>query len=409
MEKISKLKHLAASFDNWVYEGDLKGTKVYSRTTEDNKLILRADGIILDGWTAEQICSVVQNFGARKMWDLHVIDGKIVERFSQKDYLIYLQLRFPQFASPIDLSAISSIETDPATGAIYTVIASVVDPLLPEDTTGQYNRCNLDMQGWVFVPKFDDSGATISVATSFISYIDYGFSLPAAAIRSLKSEASLCVNQIQDYLLHHGCPPYVRRIAGKIIKEDFNCTAKTYEITYIVKHEPSGSRRKQQAGAISSWCTDIRIPPAHRRAGLELQISPTDGIRVEMTTDHSSLRIYSVEPYMDGKVVIVSMAEPAIAGTKNPKFTLNGEILVPRLMVVSHQAKETSSTPDILQPQPPHDPVPTQHEVDRSTSTESPGTKTEVLSVSDEDSGLRNRKNSADSTPSVTTQSAGDL
>jgi hypothetical protein len=67
MEKMSKLKHLAASLDNWNYEGDLKGTKVYSRTTEDNKLILRADGTILDGWTAEQICSVVQNFGARKM------------------------------------------------------------------------------------------------------------------------------------------------------------------------------------------------------------------------------------------------------------------------------------------------------------------------------------------------------
>lgn len=334
---------------------------------------------------------------------MHVIDGKIVERFSQKDYLIYLQLRFPQFATPIDVSAISSIETDPATGAIHTAIASVVDPLLPEDTTGQYSRSNLDMQGWVFVPQFDENGTTISVATSFISYIDYGFSLPSAAIRSLKSEASLCVTQIQDYLVQHGCPPYVRRIAGKIIKEDFNCTAKTYEITYIVKHEPSGSRRKQQAGAISSWCTDIRIPPAHRQTGLELQISPTDGIRVEMTTDHSSLRIYSVEAYMDGKVVIVSMSEPASAGSKNPaKFTLNGEVLVPRLMVVSQQAKDASPTPDILQPHPPLDPVPTQRDaVDRTSVTESPGTKTEVLTLHDEATDIRNRKNSADSTHSA--------
>jgi hypothetical protein len=54
--------------------------------------------------------------------DMHVIDGKIVERFSQKDYLVYLQLRFPQFTTPIDLSAISSIETDPTTGSILSFL-----------------------------------------------------------------------------------------------------------------------------------------------------------------------------------------------------------------------------------------------------------------------------------------------
>ncbi|KAG2188026.1 hypothetical protein INT44_000777 [Umbelopsis vinacea] len=408
MEKMSKLKHLSASLDNWSFEGDLKGTKVYSRTLEDNKLVLRADSIILDGWTAEQVCSVVQNFGARKMWDLHVIDGRIVERFSQKDYLVYLQLRFPQFATPIDVCAISTIETDPASGAIHTLITSVADPLLPEDTTGKYSRCNLDLQGWVFVPQFDENGITMSVNASFISYVDYGFSLPSAAIRSLKSESSLYVAQVQDYLVQHGCPPYVRRVAGKIIKEDFNCTAKSYEITYIVKHDASGSRRKQQPGAISSWCTDIRIPPASRKAGLQVQVSPSDGIRVEMTTDHASLRIYSIEPYMDGKVVILTM-EDHINGGTNAKFTLNGEALVPRLMVVSQQTKDTSSTPDILQPQPPVDPVPSSREVDKTPVPESPGTKTEVLNVHDEISGLRNRKNSADSTHSSAAPSQSDM
>jgi hypothetical protein len=239
----------------------------------------------------------------------------------------------------------------------------------------------------------------MSVNASFISYVDYGFSLPSAAIRSLKSESSLYVAQVQEYLTQHGCPPYVRRVAGKIIKEDFNCTAKSYEITYIVKHEASGSRRKQQPGAISSWCTDIRIPPASRKTGLQVQISPSDGIKVEMTTDHASLRIYSVEPYMDGKVVILTLEEPVNgASNASTKFTLNGEPLVPRLMVVPQQVKETPSTPDILQPQPPIDPVPTNREVDKTPVTESPGTKTEVLNVEDDTSGLRNRKNSADST-----------
>ena len=77
MEKMNKLKHLSASLDNWGFEGDLKGTKVYSRTLEDNKLVLRADSIILDGWTAEQVCSVVQNFGARKMCKcMHASDAQ---------------------------------------------------------------------------------------------------------------------------------------------------------------------------------------------------------------------------------------------------------------------------------------------------------------------------------------------
>jgi hypothetical protein len=207
---------------------------------------------------------------------------------------------------------------------------------------------------------------------------------------------------VQDYLVQHGCPPYVRRVAGKIIKEDFNCTAKSYEITYIVKHDASGSRRKQQPGAISSWCTDIRIPPASRKSGLQVQVSPSDGIRVEMTTDHASLRIYSVEPYMDGKVVILTMEDHVSGGANaSGKFTLNGEPLVPRLMVVSQQTKDTSSTPDILQPQPPVDPVPSSREVDKIPVPESPGTKTEILNVQDEASVLRNRKNSADSAHST--------
>ncbi|CAM0141276.1 unnamed protein product [Umbelopsis sp. WA50703] len=380
MEKMAKLKHLSSSLENWKYEGDLKGTKVYSQTTDDNKVILRADGIILDGWTAEQICSVVNNFGSRKHWDMHVIDGKIVERFSQKDYLVYLQLRFPQFTTPIDLSAISSIETDPTTGSIHTVTASVTNPLIPEDTTGHYTRCNLDMQGWVFVPQFDENGSTISVTTSFISYVDYGFSIPPATSRSLKSEASLYVSQVQDYLAQHGCPPYVRRIAGKIIKEEYSSTAKAYEITYIVKHEPSGGSRKQPPGAISSWCTDIRIPPAGRRSGLEIQVSPTDGIRVEMTTDYSSLRLYSIDPFMDGKIVIVSMNDPVTSSKAGPKFTLNGEVLIPRLMVVSQTSKDAAaSTPDILQPLPPVDPLPTPRDP-VTVAAETSGSKTEVVS-----------------------------
>ncbi|KAG2177869.1 hypothetical protein INT43_003116 [Umbelopsis isabellina] len=382
MEKMSKLKHFASSLENWTYEGDLKGTKVYSQMTDDNKLVLRADGVILDGWTAEQICSVVNNFGSRKHWDMHVIDGKVVERFSQKDYLVYLQLRFPQFTTPIDLSAISSIETDPTTGSIHTVTASVSNPLIPEDTTGHYTRCNLEMQGWVFVPQFDQNGNTKSVTTSFISYVDYGFSVPPSTSRSLKSEASLYVSQVQDYLVQHGCPPYVRRIAGKIIKEEYSITAQAYEITYIVKHEPSGGNRKQQPGAISSWCTDIRIPPSNRQSGLEIQVSPTEGVRVEMTTDYSSLRLYSIDPFMDGKIVIVSMTEPAITASKmGPKFTLNGEVLIPRLMVVSQVSKEAaSSTPDILQPLPPVDPLPTPRDT-VTMANGTPSTKTEVAST----------------------------
>lgn len=313
---------------------------------------------------------------------MHVIDGKVVERFSQKDYLVYMQLRFPQFTTPIDLSAISSIETDPSTGSIHTVTASVTNPLIPEDTTGHYTRCNLELQGWVFVPQFDDNGSTKSVTTSFISYVDYGFTVPPSTSRSLKSEASLYVSQVQDYLVQHGCPPYVRRIAGKIIKEEYSITAKAYEITYIVKHEPSGGNRKQQPGAISSWCTDIRIPPSNRRSGLEIQVSPTEGVRVEMTTDYSSLRLYSIDPFMDGKIVIVSMTDSAITASKmGPRFTLNGEVLIPRLMVVSQTSKDAaSSTPDILQPLPPVDPLPTPRDT-VTVANGTPGTKTEVVST----------------------------
>lgn len=94
MEKMAKLKHFASSLENWTFEGDLKGTKVYSQMTDDNKLVLRADGVILDGWTAEQICSVVNNFGSRK----HCKCGILVHLKRQEAHHIDTETLFRGYA-----------------------------------------------------------------------------------------------------------------------------------------------------------------------------------------------------------------------------------------------------------------------------------------------------------------------
>lgn len=249
--------------------------------------------------------------------DKNFESGRIVERFSQKDYLVCWSLRSPHSLNRCDISAITSIETDPVRGVIYTASTSVVDAAIPPPNESEL--CvpgQLGLYGWVFSPNVDSKGRIQSVNVTMIWSMDDAFQVLA------DKTAAVCISSLRQYVLEHGCPPYIRRVAGKVVNENFETKTRTYQMTFIAKHEPSSSyRARKSASGRDSWYTDIRIHQSVYPSGLDVKVSPTQGTRVEMTTDHRSVRIYTTSTDMEGKHVVVHLTAAAAAAVEAATLT----------------------------------------------------------------------------------------
>ncbi|KAI8141168.1 hypothetical protein BJV82DRAFT_178848 [Fennellomyces sp. T-0311] len=312
---IDTLKRLTSSdLDEWKELGERNSTKLYSKSVQGSTLpILRGDVTIHSPWTAEQVCSVIQCFGARKIWDEYFETGHVAERFSQKEYLVYTQMRsiFPIHSR--DFALLTTIDSDPGTGTIHVASTSVSDSLIP--TIKPHVRGRIIVYGWALRPL--KSG----VRVTFVSHMDLEGTtpLPPAIIRQLTMEVPACVDRVQWYLRQHGCPPYIRRVAGKIMHEQFDSKDKSYRITFTAKHKPSHHRSQ------TNWCTDIRTHTSMYSCGFSVQTTPADHTRVELRADDMGIRVYTLDDAVEGRLVEVAVV-PNLPGSP-PKYTWNGHSL----------------------------------------------------------------------------------
>ncbi|KAI9481377.1 MAG: hypothetical protein EXX96DRAFT_566476 [Benjaminiella poitrasii] len=340
IESLQLLKKLAYSYENWSLTKELEdGTKHYifnapllsddeepdyqlsmtssplqslsaSDADEKRKVpFIRADGVINGGWTAEQICSITHCFGARKIWDSSFEGGQTVERFSQKEYLDQWFLGSIVPIASMDLSVITSIETDPITGTVYTASTSVTDHEVPPDESGHRIRAYTDLYGWVFRPKIDKNGRTLSVNVSFICNMDFKYQIPSQALQTWADISVQSITHLHRYLAQYGCPPYIRRVAGKVVQEKFDALGYHYEVNYIAKHQPSNAyRARKQATAV--WCTDIRFHQKMFPDGFDIRLSPANVVRIQVSQqlrDQKSLKIFTTDKSIDGKQITLSI------------------------------------------------------------------------------------------------------
>ncbi|KAF7730802.1 hypothetical protein EC973_001320 [Apophysomyces ossiformis] len=319
------LKRLATSdLADWKEIGEKNDVKLYSKSVQGSPLpILRGEGIIGNGWSPEQVCSVIQCFGSRQIWDEYFEAGSVVERFSQKEYLVYTQMRSIFPIQSRDFSLLTIIESDSVSGMIHVATTSVADSQIPE--TKPHIRGRLPVSGWVLRPIKNEDDKTIKIKTTFISHMDLAGTtpLPPAIVRLLSTEVPACVDRVQSYLREHGCPPYIRRVAGKITSERFDSEAKSYHISYTVKHTPSQQRNQLL------WYTDVRTHPSMYGSGFDVVTEPADAVRVELRTDDMGLRIYSLGPEVDGRTVKVDITPKSTLCPPGslPQFNWNGNPL----------------------------------------------------------------------------------
>ncbi|CAO3618698.1 unnamed protein product [Cunninghamella blakesleeana] len=292
VECLKLMKQLSNSPIGWTFIEEKNNVRFYSH---QHYKLSRMDSVLFGGWTPEQLCSIINCVGARKIWDDQFEDGEIMERFSQKDYLVKWRLKNNQ-----QLTVISTIDTDTSIGAIYTASTSVKEDKAesgPDDT-----NLNLQLYGWIFVPMKDSLGKQ-GVRMSIImdtNLFDQSNNRNSNNINNTNN-SDIVMNGLTKYINTYGCPPYIRRVAGKVINEQYSLE-NGYEMSYIVKHEASSSYKARKPNPEKSWCTDIRIDALKSYSlGFDLLITPSQGIRVELS--ETVVKIFTTMADLDGKQV----------------------------------------------------------------------------------------------------------
>ncbi|CAO3641560.1 unnamed protein product [Cunninghamella blakesleeana] len=305
-ETLANFKRLLASdLDEWKNIGHQDGVDFYSKASQGYTLpILRGDGFIEGNWAPEQICSVVQCFGARKNWDVHFEKGKVLERFSQKEYLVYLQMKSIFPIQSRDFSVLTQIESDSISGTIHVISSTVSDSMIPENE--EHIRGKMILYGWSFQAMKNEQGKRTGVKITFISHMELSgtIPLPSSIIRLLTSEVPSSVLRVQQFMQTIGCPPYIRRVAGKVIHEDFDIETCQYNMSYIAKHSPSKHHQHNE----QNWCTDIRVHPSIFKHGFIITMNPHLGVKSILRPDNLGVRIYTENESLNGTIIYVNIS-----------------------------------------------------------------------------------------------------
>jgi hypothetical protein len=256
----------------------------------------------------------------------------------------------------VDLSAITSIESDPITGTVYTATTSVTDHQVPPDESGHRIRAYSDLYGWVFRPKFDKQGRTLSVGVSFVCNMDFKYTVPNHVLQTWIDSSLQSIQHIHHYLTHYGCPPYIRRVAGKVIREGFDALTNNYQIVFIAKHQPSNSyraRKQQQPQQSQSlWCTDIRFHKTMFPHGLDISVIPENVARIDVSPkEQRSIKIFTTDENIDGKQVTFTLMPLSLNddGTTHhyTTYKYNGELFVQGKQQQQSQVEQNNNSSSI--------------------------------------------------------------
>lgn len=289
-------------------------------------------------------CNWMWNTNCKVTGDPKFVDGKAVERFSQKDYLLYTKVDLESVNQMRDFALLSLIDSEPASGIVYYVSTSVEDRAIPK--SDRHVRGHVYLEGWVFEPEFDTSGRTRSVMVTYFSHIDYRQPITHRSEESLHrllTQDAINISSIEKYLSKYGCPPYIRRVAGKVSKETFDASKRMYGVAFIVKYTPS-IPKEEKPGA---WCTDIRVHSSMYPNGFRMHISPQRGVRVDLRLDSAGIRVYATLEEMDGCVLTINIMPQDATLDVAPFITCNSLPLPPGgSYPVADTEKNLSTTSD---------------------------------------------------------------
>ncbi|KAI8069946.1 hypothetical protein BC940DRAFT_331950 [Gongronella butleri] len=292
----------------WKHASDVHGLQCY---TKDN--YIRTDGFIRGQWHPEQICAMILCPDTRQKWDSQWQHGKIVERFSQRDYLMHWVLDDEQ-----DMVVLCHIEREAE--HLWIASTTVVDGQVR--SVDGLHRVPLDLYAW----RVSLKRAQQQVAVSLVTHASLSPWTPMACAMS--------VMKLQASLSSSGCPPFIRRVSGKIIVEHFDSDQRHYAVSWIVQHHAP------PAISPANWCTVVCLDDRLFNQGYTIDLQPKD--TTSLKTIGKALHIYSSHPAMDGQIIQLQ-----VHGVSQPKPPSPRPSLVPVPSSVRTSSLITSSSASI--------------------------------------------------------------
>lgn len=208
--------------------------------------------------------------------------GSIVERFSQRDYLMHWILATDNTLQRQDMAVVTHIDSEHGGRRIFMTSRSIYDDKIPPQDG--FQRITISLYGWIVTLK-----SPSELEISFI--VDK--SLPWA------QSQRTCLSNLHAYLTHHGLPPYIRRVSGKIVMEHFDPATATFQVAWIVRHH-------QPSSATMEWCTDIRLDPILYRHGYIVDVSPTqEATRIDR--NRRTVKVFTTDSRMEGCRIYVKI------------------------------------------------------------------------------------------------------
>ncbi|CAG8585470.1 7758_t:CDS:2 [Acaulospora morrowiae] len=312
---VAKIKFLTSNYDGWNLYTDNQGVKIFMRDVPDKSTPqVRGETIISDGFTPEDILSVIVSMDMRKLWDDRFDEGKVVERLGQGDDIlarVCMKGTFP--ISGRDLATISKIEKDPETGTIWLASISVSDPLVPE--TKKHVRAELNVAGWRLQPVIDEFGKANSVEVIYIVDIDIKLeSIPSSILKSISTQTPMCVAKVDEQIRKTGHPPYIKTTSGIVISEALDTKTYQYDLTI-------GSVNGDNV-------TEIKVSNVMYPSGFNIDVIP-ESSRVELS-DTNVVRI-TLPTEIEIETLNVKITKYY---SEDAQYTFNGEGVITHLQEV---------------------------------------------------------------------------
>ncbi|OZJ05102.1 hypothetical protein BZG36_01359 [Bifiguratus adelaidae] len=318
--------------DNSDWSQDDTGTFV--KHIDGAGVVWKGDTMIT-GWSPEELCSWVMCFGLRSFWEPRFVSATIKERFSQREYLVhtFLSLQSDQRHPPTsthDLLLLTTIHTQSNSPVIHAISTSVRDPTTPKVPGITRGYCAL--YGFSFRP-FPDSPFKTRVTQIILNapHTQKVFEVPGTTLNTFASA-----------LARYGTPPHVRRIAGKVLEEQYDRQrhAAIWTMRFIAEKQPDWLLRRshfsdgpatlnETAKALTQlgWFTDIHLGRGWCPRGYGISVV----IRAQRCLVHAEragkqhaqcLRIWS---YGDGVVEVVIEPEKREQGDAVSIHILEGD------------------------------------------------------------------------------------
>jgi len=180
----------------------------------------RGDAVLEPGWSLEQLGAVCLNPGARAVWDERYESSEIKEQYTLRESLFHSKMKGSWPVSGRDIVGTSIIEYHE--GKEYIIaMSSVVEPTIPEISS--HVRADLYISGWIL--RLLEDG---SISVSYIVHIHLNGSIPSAFVKMVQLQTPLCAGKVCQYARKLGFPPYVKKLEGRVLREQFDQARKTY-------------------------------------------------------------------------------------------------------------------------------------------------------------------------------------